>query len=325
MSTTNYKLPVIDPASTLSVPDSVNALATSTDNVLHGEELDIKSKTKYVLPPATKTSRGGVIVGSGFKSYANGLVTLATPPYTLPAATSNTLGGVKTGANINNTNGSIAIGNGAFSSTAITTAKLKDGGVGTNDISTGALEAGKIDSAALGYLENCHGAWKTATCRRVFIMPSGSTEFAYPGFYTPPILVYTINSHIKILYVRMSNEPFGNHYSAPSTTYSLYTASDDNIQLISEINKPDFSIDSMPRGKAVQITGGELGSASYRVGTYFPKLGASGQYNGEYYLAQGVLDLAAATFTTASDFVIPSDKQSPYPHSFCCSMIVSLM
>lgn len=63
---------------------------------------------KYVLPAATTTTLGGIIVGDRLSIDDTGKL-VATYTYTLPTASSSVLGGVKTGSNITNTDGTISI------------------------------------------------------------------------------------------------------------------------------------------------------------------------------------------------------------------------
>lgn len=63
---------------------------------------------KYVLPAATTTTLGGIIVGDRLSIDSTGKL-VATYTYTLPTASSTVLGGVKTGSNITNTDGTISL------------------------------------------------------------------------------------------------------------------------------------------------------------------------------------------------------------------------
>lgn len=63
---------------------------------------------KYVLPAATTTTLGGIIVGDRLSIDDTGKL-VATYTYTLPKASSSVLGGVKTGSNITNTDGTISL------------------------------------------------------------------------------------------------------------------------------------------------------------------------------------------------------------------------
>ena len=53
-----------------------------------------------MLPPATTTELGGIIVGEGLKVSNKGVLSADAQEYTLPAATATTLGGVKVGSGL---------------------------------------------------------------------------------------------------------------------------------------------------------------------------------------------------------------------------------
>lgn len=53
-----------------------------------------------MLPPATTTELGGIIVGEGLKVSDKGVLSADAQEYTLPAATATTLGGVKVGSGL---------------------------------------------------------------------------------------------------------------------------------------------------------------------------------------------------------------------------------
>ena len=63
--------------------------------------------TSYILPPATTSTLGGVIVGSGLLVSSNG--TLSSTPASLSQATTSTLGGVIVGSGLNiSSNGTLS-------------------------------------------------------------------------------------------------------------------------------------------------------------------------------------------------------------------------
>lgn len=84
---------------------STNDYTTPEKNKLAAIEAEAN---KYVLPAATTTTLGGVIVGDRLSIDSTGKL-VATYTYTLPTASSTVLGGVKTGSNITNTNGTISL------------------------------------------------------------------------------------------------------------------------------------------------------------------------------------------------------------------------
>lgn len=84
---------------------STNDYTTPEKNKLAAIEAEAN---KYVLPAATTTTLGGIIVGDRLSIDDTGKL-VATYTYTLPKASSSVLGGVKTGSNITNTDGTISL------------------------------------------------------------------------------------------------------------------------------------------------------------------------------------------------------------------------
>lgn len=100
MATTNYQFPTITAEDTINGVSAINNLATAVDTAL--KEVDDKASggEAYVLPPATTSVLGGVIVGSGLTVDGSGKIDATATPYQLPAATTSALGGVKIGTGI---------------------------------------------------------------------------------------------------------------------------------------------------------------------------------------------------------------------------------
>ena len=84
---------------------STNDYTTPEKNKLAAIEAEAN---KYILPAATTTTLGGIIVGDRLSIDSTGKL-VATYTYTLPTASSTVLGGVKTGSNITNTDGTISL------------------------------------------------------------------------------------------------------------------------------------------------------------------------------------------------------------------------
>lgn len=84
---------------------STNDYTTPEKNKLAAIEAEAN---KYVLPAATTTTLGGIIVGDRLSIDSTGKL-VATYTYTLPKASSTVLGGVKIGSNITNTDGTISL------------------------------------------------------------------------------------------------------------------------------------------------------------------------------------------------------------------------
>lgn len=84
---------------------STNDYTTSEKDKLAAIEV---GANKYILPAATTSTLGGIIVGDRLSIDSTGKL-VATYTYTLPTASSTVLGGVKTGSNITNTSGTISL------------------------------------------------------------------------------------------------------------------------------------------------------------------------------------------------------------------------
>lgn len=84
---------------------STNDYTTPEKNKLAAIEAEAN---KYILPAATTTTLGGIIVGDRLSIDDTGKL-VATYTYTLPKASSTVLGGVKIGSNITNADGTISL------------------------------------------------------------------------------------------------------------------------------------------------------------------------------------------------------------------------
>lgn len=84
---------------------STNDYTTPEKNKLAAIEAEAN---KYILPAATTSALGGIIVGDRLSIDSTGKL-VATYTYTLPTASGTVLGGVKTGSNITNTSGTISL------------------------------------------------------------------------------------------------------------------------------------------------------------------------------------------------------------------------
>lgn len=101
MATTNYQFPTITAEDTINGVSAINNLATAVDSAL--KEVDDKASggEAYVLPPATTSSLGGVIIGDNLSVDGSGRVSAsAGQTYVLPAATTSALGGVIVGTGL---------------------------------------------------------------------------------------------------------------------------------------------------------------------------------------------------------------------------------
>lgn len=111
MATTNYQFPTITAEDTINGVSAINNLATAVDTALKTVDDKASGGEAYVLPPATPSTLGGVIIGDNLSVDGSGRVSAkAGQTYVLPAATTSALGGVIVGTGISVTaDGTISV------------------------------------------------------------------------------------------------------------------------------------------------------------------------------------------------------------------------
>lgn len=131
---------------------STNDYTTPEKNKLAAIEAEAN---KYVLPAATTTTLGGIIVGDGLSIDDTGKL-VAAYTYTLPTASNTVLGGVKVGSNITINNGTIRLTKanvtGALGVDPTTTYVNKAGDTMTGDLTNSSTISGSklISTVATG-------------------------------------------------------------------------------------------------------------------------------------------------------------------------------
>ncbi len=153
-TTKNYGLPIIDPKAKFNGAEDINELARRVDHVMQHVE-EVGKDSHYTLPPATKTSLGGVIPGDNVTVKEDGTISVNVNPYELPPASHSTLGGVivPTGSGISlDPDGTIGIDNSVIGvpNGSVTTAKIADGAIITSKLATNAVTYEKLGSALQG-------------------------------------------------------------------------------------------------------------------------------------------------------------------------------
>lgn len=102
MGTTNYNFPTITAEDTANGVSAINGLANAVDTALKSVDDKASGGEAYVLPPATTSKLGGVIIGDNLSVDGSGRVSAsAGQTYELPAATTSALGGVIVGVGLN--------------------------------------------------------------------------------------------------------------------------------------------------------------------------------------------------------------------------------
>lgn len=101
MATTNYQFPTITAEDTINGVSAINNLADAVDSALKTVDDKASGGEAYVLPPATTSTLGGIIVGDNLSVDGSGRVSAtAGQTYVLPAATTSALGGVIVGTGL---------------------------------------------------------------------------------------------------------------------------------------------------------------------------------------------------------------------------------
>ena len=76
MGTTNYNFPTITAEDTANGVSAINGLANAVDTALKSVDDKASGGEAYVLPPATTSTLGGVIIGTGLSVASNGTISV---------------------------------------------------------------------------------------------------------------------------------------------------------------------------------------------------------------------------------------------------------
>ena len=153
MPTNNYNLPTISGDEVVDIVGDMNALANATDAAL--KKVEDGGLDPYVLPTASRTVKGGILVGDGLSITSAGVLSATSQgggsTGTIPIATSVTLGGIKVGSGLTiTTDGTLSVpASSGIADGAVTSAKIASGAVTADKIDTGAVTSEKISSSAI--------------------------------------------------------------------------------------------------------------------------------------------------------------------------------
>lgn len=168
MATGYYKLPTVDPDSTLSFPDAVNGLAVATDDVLQDVQDGFGHMDVTDLPTASTKEVGVVRIGDGFRTYADGTLVTSKPPFKLKPAKQDTLGGIYIGDNIDvEKDGAISINMGAFNVDSISGASIANGVVTTEKIAPYAVDDKKIGGSIVNDINKVENLFTNSPALRL--------------------------------------------------------------------------------------------------------------------------------------------------------------
>lgn len=153
MPTNNYNLPTISGDEVVDIVGDMNALANATDAAL--KKVEDGGLDPYVLPTASRTVKGGILVGDGLSITSAGVLSTTSQggggTGTIPIATSVTLGGIKVGSGLTiTTDGTLSVpASSGVADGAVTSAKIASGAVTADKIGANAVTTVKIDSGAV--------------------------------------------------------------------------------------------------------------------------------------------------------------------------------
>lgn len=199
---------------------STNDYTTPEKNKLAAIEAEAN---KYVLPAATTTTLGGIIVGDRLSIDDTGKL-VATYTYTLPKASSSVLGGVKTGSNITNTDGTISL-----TKANVTSA------LGVDPTTTYVKKAGDTMTGLLRIKNSVGGA-------QLELYSTESDGGAYVRFYNNNQTVNTwylgvgVSNNLNIGYNTVTKATFGDGQLALNTGSNLAPIKTNSTTLCTNLN-----------------------------------------------------------------------------------------
>lgn len=257
---------------------STNDYTTPEKNKLAAIEAEAN---KYVLPAATTTKLGGIIVGDRLSVDSTGKL-VATYTYTLPKASSTVLGGVKTGSNITNTDGTISL-----TKTNVTSA------LGIDPTTTYVKKAGDTMTGALTNSSTISGSKlistvaagtapiqvsSTTLCTNLNadmidgydVAEGDKTGIYYTKFYgvganntdwlrlaTLPLVSQNITSAKYVIFEIVGGENFGSNQYNYSTLVAS-TRDKESVKLVKQQSNTQLSGDAVIAGYVVTSTNVEI-------------------------------------------------------------------
>ena len=229
MATGYYKLPTVDPDSTLSFPDAVNGLAIATDDVLQDVQDGFGHMDVTDLPTASTKEVGVVRIGDGFRTYADGTLVTSKPPFKLKPAKQDTLGGIYIGDNIDvEKDGAISINMGAFNVDSISGASIANGAVTTEKIAPYAVDDKKIGGSIVNDINKVENLFTN----------SPALKLSDESSYRKDILIDKVSDHLWVargsFFTALSNTMFWGtvgatvHQGKDRKGFQLYYSQDRN-------------------------------------------------------------------------------------------------
>lgn len=215
---------------------STNDYTTPEKNKLAAIEAEAN---KYILPAATTTTLGGIIVGDRLSIDSTGKL-VATYTYTLPTASSTVLGGVKTGSNITNTDGTISLTKANVTSALgvdPTTTYVKKAG----DTMTGILNIKNSEGVQLALF----GTASDSGAYMRFYTAGQTTDTWYFGTNIANKLVFGFNSTNKAVLGDGQLELYTSSNLAPIKTSSTTLCTNLNADMVDGYGVSEFNSNSI--------------------------------------------------------------------------------
>lgn len=222
MPTANYNLPTISGDEAVNIVGDMNALANATDAAL--KNVSDEYLEPYELPTASRTVKGGVIVGDGlYISKAGVLSTVGDgPELAIPVATPSSLGGVIVGdglaidkegvlSTIERSLADGSVSTSKLANGAVTSEKLGDSSVTAAKIADGSVTRTKLDASTQDAIAKIGNALTTDSAKAWVLQQIYSSNNV--------IVVHASNQALNLAYVKI----YLDAYASTSTRFSVGT------------------------------------------------------------------------------------------------------
>lgn len=222
MPTANYNLPTISGEEAVNIVGDMNALANATDAAL--KKVSDEYLEPYELPTASRTVKGGVIVGDGLYISKAGVLSTAgdVPELAIPVATPSSLGGVIVGdglaidkdgvlSTIERSLADGSVSTSKLANGAVTSEKLGDSSVTAAKIADGSVTRTKLDASTQDAIAKIGNALTTDSAKAWVLQQIYSSNDV--------IVLHASNQALSLAYVKV----YLDAYRATSTRFSLGT------------------------------------------------------------------------------------------------------
>lgn len=222
MPTANYNLPTISGEEAVNIVGDINALANAADAAL--KKVSDEYLEPYTLPTASRTVKGGVIVGDGLYISKAGVLTTVgdVPEPAIPVATSSSIGGVIVGdglaidkdgvlSTIERSLADGSVSTPKLANGAVTSEKLGDSSVTAAKIADGSVTRTKLDASTQDAIAKIGNALTTDSAKAWVLKQIYSSNNV--------IVVHASNQALNLAYVKI----YLDAYAATSTRLSVGT------------------------------------------------------------------------------------------------------